>query len=512
MSFPARLRVVLQLVPLVLLSGWSAVAGRAEVALAPLFTDGAVLQQGKSVPVWGTAAPGERVHVSFAGQTASTVTDADGRWLVLLEPLAPTLTGADLVAEGSNTQTAHDVLVGEVWLCAGDEIFERPVAQAPDAAHTLADAARPLIRQFTMPRASASAAPAGRWQSATPGSLATFSAAGYSFARQLQPRLGVPIGIIQIAWARSTIAAWLSPHTVATDPAAQATLASWRQTMADHPAARARYEAELAAWKAEAARHPSPLDQAAFLRKRPQPAPPLGPDDPIQPAALYSGMVSPIVPCALRGILWGQGQADALQPEAHGHFLAALISSWRAAFGQDALPFYYVQLAEVRLATEAGNASAARLREAQQKALALPATGMAVSIDTGNSDGATHNTPEIGRRLALLARAATYHQPCDYTGPVFAGATREGSAMRVRFSHADTGLIAHDRPVQSLQLAGEDRRFYPAEGRLDGATLLVSSRQVPNPVAVRYAWTGAPGANLFNGSGLPAAPFRSDAW
>ena len=137
---------------------------------------------------------------------------------------------------------------------------------------------------------------------------------------------------------------------------------------------------------------------------------------------------------------------------------------------------------------------------------------MAVSIDTGNSDASTHNTPEIGRRLALLARAATYHQPCDYTGPVFVSATREGSAMRVRFSHADTGLIAHDRPVQSLQLAGEDRRFYPAEGRLDGATLLVSSRQVPNPVAVRYAWTGAPGANLFNGSGLPAAPFRSDAW
>ena len=159
MSFPARLRVLLQLVPVVLLSGWSAVAGRAEVALAPLFTDGAVLQQGKSVPVWGTATPGERVHVSFAGQTASTVTDADGRWLVLLEPLAPTLTGADLVATGSNTQTAHDVLVGEVWLCAGDEIFERPVAQAPDAAHTLAGAAQPLIRQFTMPRASASAAP-----------------------------------------------------------------------------------------------------------------------------------------------------------------------------------------------------------------------------------------------------------------------------------------------------------------------------------------------------------------
>ena len=512
MSFPARLRVVLQLVPLVLLSGWAAVAGRAEVALAPLFTDRAVLQQGKPVPVWGTATPGERVHVSFAGQTASTVTDADGRWLVLLEPLAPTLTGADLVAEGSNTQTAHEVLVGEVWLCAGDEIFERPVAQAPDAAHTLADTPRPLIRQFTVPRTSASAAPAGRWQSATPDARPTFSAAGYSFARQLQPRLGVPIGIIQVAWARSTIAAWLSPHTVATDPAAQATLASWRQTMADHPAARARYEAELAAWKAEAARHPSALDQAAFLRKRPQPAPPLGPDAPIQPASLYSSMVSSIVPCALRGILWGQGPADALQPDAYGHFLQELIPAWRAAFGQGNLPFYFAQLTELRIPSDATGTAAARFREAQQKALAQPATGMVVTLDTGHPATSAHQTPEIGRRLALLARAATYHQPCDYTGPVFVSATREGSAMRVRFSHADTGLIAHDRPVQSLQLAGEDRRFYPAEGRLDGATLVVSSRQVPNPVAVRYAWSNAPGANLFNGSGLPAAPFRSDAW
>ncbi len=494
------------------------VAGlHAALTLAPLFSDGAILQQGKPVPVWGQATPGERVTVQFGGQTVATLTDATGHWLVLLEPMAPTLTGTDLTATGETTLTRHDVLVGDVWLCAGAEDLATPVAQAAEADREQARPPNPLLRHFSVAPAQADTpadpAPAS-WQSAGPATVGGFSATGHAFARQLQPRLGIPLGLITVACAHSAIEAWLSPGTLASQPAFANLTPRWRQTLAAYPAAQARYAAELAAWQHEdAATKNLAWKHATFLRKHPRPTPPLGPDSPAQPAGLHQSMLQSVLPYAVRGVLWAQGTANAGHPDEYLRLFSTLIASWREHFGAAQLPFYFAQLPAWPLGHDSDGLALARLREAQAQALALPGTGMVVALDLGPG---AHDGPrplaELGRRFALLARAAAYHQPCDYSGPLFAGATREGPALRVRFTHADTGLIAHDRPVQSLQLAGADRRFHPAEGRLDGTTLVVTAHAVPDPVAVRYAWENAPGANLFNGSGLPAAPFRSDDW
>jgi sialate O-acetylesterase len=212
-------------------------------------------------------------------------------------------------------------------------------------------------------------------------------------------------------------------------------------------------------------------------------------------------------------VLWYQGESNGLYPaEYHAHF-TAMITAWRKHFGQADLPFYFVQLASYSYLRNANGTEWALIREGQAQTLTLPQTGMAVAIDLGEHDNIhPRNKQEVGRRLALIAETRLYGIPGDDSGPMFTGATREGSALRVHFTHADNGLIAHQNPVQSLELAGADKVFHSAQGRIEGETLLVSSPDVKDPVAVRYAWSNDPEANLFNGAGLPAAPFRSDTW
>jgi sialate O-acetylesterase len=270
----------------------------------------------------------------------------------------------------------------------------------------------------------------------------------------------------------------------------------------------ARYPAELAAWqKAE--------EQAKATRTKnllPWPRPPATADSPTSPGGLFNGMIAPLQPAAIRGILWYQGESNAGRAVEYAELLPAMIRAWRANWGDEVLPFYFVQLPNYAN----GNPRArewARLREAQAKALNLPATAMAVTIDIGDpEDIHPKNKLEVGRRLALAAKSKVYGIPGDYSGPVFAGATREGATLRVRFNHASGGLVAHRRPVQSLEIAGEDRVFQVGAARIDRDMLVVSSPNVKEPVAVRYAWSNAPEANLYDGSGLPAMPFRSDDW
>ena len=224
-------------------------------------------------------------------------------------------------------------------------------------------------------------------------------------------------------------------------------------------------------------------------------------------------MISPLQPCALRGILWYQGESNVERSAEYAELFMAMIRSWRAGWQQGDLPFYFVQIANYLERKDGTGRQWARLREAQAAALALPATGMAVAIDVGQADDVhPTNKQEVGRRLALVALAEAYGLGVESRGPRFAGAEREGGSLRVRFAHADSGLVCRGPRVQSLEAAGADRSFHPAAGRVDRDTLLVSSAEVGDPVAVRYAWSNAPEANLYNGAGLPAEPFRSDLW
>jgi sialate O-acetylesterase len=223
-------------------------------------------------------------------------------------------------------------------------------------------------------------------------------------------------------------------------------------------------------------------------------------------------MINPLLPYALRGALWYQGESNAERAaEYHARF-AALITAWRAHFGQGDFPFYWVNLANYKVSADPTGQTYAFLREAQTQTLSLPHTGQALAIDLGDpADIHPVNKQDVGRRLALLARSRIYGATIDDTGPTLASATREGAALRVRFTHAH-GLISHDKPAQSLEVAGADRKFFPAQAKLEQDTLLVAAPEVKEPVAVRYAWRNAPDANLFNGAGLPAVPFRSDTW
>ena len=511
------LRLALVTLSLLPAAGWL----RAEVTLAPLFTDGAVLQRDKPVPVWGWAEPEEKITVTFGGQKREATPGPDGRWLVLLEPLAVSAQGAELTVAGKNTITLRDVVVGEVWLCSGQSNMEWPVARAADAAQEIGAANFPLLRHVRIERivseTPADTVKTSGWQTATPQNVGGFTAVGYFFARDLHLKLGVPIGIVHSSWGGTPVESWMSPAALAGDPAFAIVGERWRKNLADYPANKAAFDSTLAAWQAAetAEKAKGGPAHAAWLKNNPRPRAPRGPGDPWTPSGLFNGMINPLLPYALRGALWYQGESNAERAAEYHALFSAMITAWRAHFGQGDFPFYWVSLADYAVPADNGERGRtyAFLREAQTKTLALPHTGQALAIDLGDpKDIHPLNKQEVGRRLARLAKSRLHGFIVDDTGPTFAGAARSGSALRVRFTHAANGLVAHEKPVQSLELAGADGVFHPAEGRIDRDTLIVTAAAVREPVAVRYAWSNAPEANLYSGSGLPAVPFRSDAW
>jgi len=488
--------------------------------LAPLFADHAVLQRDRPVPVWGTATPGDKVTVSFHGQKLKAVAGPDGRWMVHLKPLGASAEPADLVVSGRTVIVSHDVVVGEVWLCSGQSNMEFKVDdggttyRVKNSKAEIAGAQFPLIRQLEVVR-TVGAAPATSvetkgWIPATPGTVGHFTAVGYFFARDIYHAVGVPVGIILSAWGGTPVEAWMSDAARASTPYSAAIDERWQKEIAAWPPERvAKYGETYAAWQKandEAVTHhtKNPL---------PWPSPPATASSPNRPGTLYNGMISPLLPVAMRGILWYQGESNTGRASEYAALFGSMITSWRAAFGQGDLPFYFVQLANFGEGANFAHRDWAQLRDAQTETLTLPATGMAVTVDIGEADNIhPRNKQELGRRLALIARANLYHVPPDWQGPTFASAVPEGAALRVRFTHAGNELTAPNDAVAGLEVAGADQVFHPATARIETDTLLVSSPDVSSPVAVRYAWTNAPTANLYSDDGLPAVPFRSDNW
>lgn len=474
----------------------------AEVTLAPLFRDHAVVQRDQPLPVWGSADPGEEVVVTLGSRRGRATADATGYWLVRLEPLPASGEPLELVAAGRNTIRVRDVLVGDVWLLSGQSNMEWPVRLAANADAELAAADDPRIRHFTTERAIAHrplAQAHGSWQPATPETAAHFSAVGYFFARELRAEVDVPIGLLHSSWGGTPVEAWLPPAPLEIYPV--------RRLAAEHVAvALARFarqlrehEEAMIAWRQAGAVPPAPN-------------PPWVPGPEIAPGVLYNGMIAPHVPAALRGVLWYQGEANADLPESYETLFRALITSWRGAFQQPDLPFLWVQLANWAGGNAAGT-DWARLRDAQTATLALPHTGQAVAIDIGDpEDIHPRNKQEVGRRLARIALAEVYGRPVPFQGPVYRSMERLGPALRLAFAHAEGLRGADGQPPQGFEIAGSDGVFHPAEARVEGTAVVVQSPTVPDPVAVRYAWRNSPAATLYNRHGLPAVPFRTDDW
>lgn len=486
---------------------------RSEILLGPLFSDHAVLQCDKPVPVWGRATPGEKIAVTFREETVQATTDAQGRWMVYLPPMTATAEPAEMIVAGSETIRVQDVVVGEVWLASGQSNMEWPVSYLRDEEKAAAAVHLPLLRhlriEHTVAAVPREAVGTSGWILASPQTVGSFTAVGYFFARELHRKLGVPIGLVHASWGATAIESWMSDASRQSTHYTAQIDARWRQAMAEWTPERiARYPADMAAW--QKAEEQAKTTQAKNLL--PWPHPPATPESQGRPGGLFNGMIAPLQPGAMRGIIWYQGEGNVERAAEYAELFPAMIRGWRENWGDDSLPFYFVQIPNYA-DNNPGGRQWARLREAQTKALELPATGMAVAIDIGDPQN-LHPTAkmELGRRLALLAKVDAYHVPGDPSGPIYAGHTREGTTLRVRFTHAGTGIVAHQRPPQALEIAGADRIFHAGTGRIERDTLVVSSPLVKEPVAVRYAWSNAPAANLYSGAGLPVAPFRSDDW
>ncbi|MDR0352613.1 MAG: exo-alpha-sialidase [Opitutaceae bacterium] len=492
-----------------------AAAIRAGLELAPLFRDHAVLQRGRPVPVWGRAAAGESVTVSFAGQKVSAKADAGGRWQVTLAPLAANKQGADLLITGeTDSLAARDVLVGEVWLAAGQASMDLPVRDAANTAD--ADAVfpkNPVIREIRIERKSKDkpdTTAGGKWLPAGPENTPAFGALGWFFANELYRRLDVPVGMIQCSWKLAVVEAWLSPESsdASLGPPFALLHGRWQKTLRDHPAALAKFTADMNAWKAAQAK--AAAKGEAF--DKPRPRRPSGPGQNTALNGVYNGMIHPLAPGALAGVILSLGESDAPRRDIPAAYQAAygsaLITGWRRAFGRDDLPVYWEQHGSP--AGEGGFAlRRAYFRESQARALALPATGQAVTIDLGPPK---NSRAAVAARLARLALKNSYNHDLAAAGPAPAGAPRpEGAGFRVDFINCPGGLqSAAGAAVGGFELAGRDGRFRPAAAEIRGDSVLVTSPDIPRPAYIRYGWSLAGKATLRNRDGLPAAPFRTD--
>jgi len=447
----------------------TAAAANAFVRPAGLFTDNAVLQQGMPIPVWGMATKDEQVTVTFAGQTVSTVAK-DGKWMVKFKPVKAGGPYKMTIA-GENVIDLNNILVGEVWICSGQSNMEFHLYTASNGAEAIKDSADPMLRLFTVPKKT-SYTPVddvtASWQPCSPETSPAFSAVGYFFGRDLRKALNVPVGLINSSWGGTYAQAWTSPEGMQTNE-------------------------EFARIYAE-----------GMNRKG---------DGPNNPCVLYNGMIHPLQPFAFRGVIWYQGEANAGAAYQYRTLFPTMIKSWRNAWGEGDFPFLFVQLAPfMKINPEPEESTWAELREAQLlTTFDTPKTGMAVITDVGNPDDIHPKQKEpVGDRLALAARAIAYRQKLVFSGPIYKSMKVKGSEAIISFNYVGSGLEAKDGDLKGFTIAGEDKKFVNATAKIVGKTVVVSSPQVPNPVAVRYGWANCPVVNLYNKEGIPASPFRTD--
>ncbi len=479
-------------------------AAFADVKLPAVFSDNMVLQKGEKIPVFGWADSGEAVTVKAGAQSAQATAGADGKWKVTLDTTkVDSARPFEVTVAGKNNIAIKNVLVGEVWVASGQSNMEMSVNGVKNAADENKAADFPAVRMFTVKKATSDTAlkdVTGTWVVAEPGKIGGFSAVGYFFARELNQTLKVPVGVIHTSWGGTVAEAWTSPEALKADADFEPILDRYTKAKEGYPAAKARYEEAVKAWEAGG-------------KKGNAPRGPGGPNNPNNPSVLYNAMVSPLIPYGIRGAIWYQGESNAGRAYQYRKLFPAMITDWRKQWAQGDFPFYFVQLANFQAKTDQpGDSAWAELREAQTMTLKLQNTGQAVIIDIGDDkDIHPKNKQDVGKRLAQWALKKDYGRDVEDSGPLFDSIQVEGDAVRVNFTHA-SGLTAKGDKLTSFAVAGEDKKFVWADAKIEGNSVVVKSPAVAKPVAVRYGWANNPDANLYNGAGLPASPFRSDEW
>jgi sialate O-acetylesterase len=507
---------------------WS--VSQAGVTFPGIFNDNMVLQRDIEAPVFGWDSPGQEVTVQFAGQQVKAKADAKGKWMVRLKPLKVNAAGQNLTVTGSSTRTFKNVVVGEVWVCSGQSNMEWTVRGSLNPAGEAKTADYPLIRHIKVshnnePYPKETAKISG-WVPCSPKTVGNFTAVGYYFARKLHKELNVPIGLIGSNWGGTRVEPWTPPVGFNSIPELKSIsqkVDSWNIQSESGQKAFKDYFAKIKDWTAKA--------EAAVVEGKAPPLQPKMPGPPTshqEPTKLYNGMIHFMIPFAIRGAIWYQGESNGGEGISYFHKKKALIEGWRKLWNQGDFPFYYVQLANFQAPNDvpgAGNGWA-RIRMAQTKVMEIPNTGQAVIIDIGEArDIHPKNKQDVGKRLARWALAKDYGKDIVYSGPLYKSHKVEGSNIIVEFNHTGSGLMsgvkegikptAEDASgkLKRFAIAGADKKFYWADAKIVGNTVVLSCKDVPKPVAVRYAYSMNPlGCNLYNKEGLPASPFRTDSW
>ena len=452
-----------------------------DIRLPALVGSNMVLQRNKPLHIWGWAAKGEAVAVTFRGKTYKTTTGSGGKWEVTL-PAMPAGGPYDMDIAGKNSIHLENILIGEVWVASGQSNMEMPVqgwGKIHNFEQEIKAANYPNIRLFMVKRAT-STVPLdtvqswdGGWKACSPQSVPEFSAVAYFFAREINGYEQVPVGMILSSWGGTVAEAWTSGESLKKMPAFADSVKAYEQLPA-----------------------------------------PQAPSNPNKVTLLYNSMIHPLLPYTIRGVIWYQGESNAGRGYQYRELFPLMIRDWRKQWGVGDFPFYFVQLANFSDPQPApGESDWAELREAQLRTLSLAKTGMASAIDIGEAkDIHPKNKQEVGRRLSLIARAQVYGEKIPYSGPIYTNKQITGNKITLNFKYTNDGLKTKGDTLKGFAIAGEDKQFHWAHAGIKGNRVEVWSEEVPHPVAVRYDWAHNPDGNLYNGAGLPASPFRTDDW
>ena len=491
----------------------------ADVKLHGLFSDHMVLQRNATVPIWGWADEGESVTVEFRGAKTTAVAK-NGKWTIRLKKLSA---GGpdDLKVTGKNSITLKDVLVGEVWIASGQSNMEWAMRNSYQPDLEIPKTANPMLRLYTVPKLKAEKpvdnVPSS-WTACGPDTISNFSAVAYYFGRDLQKALGVPVGMIHTSWGGSPAEVWMREEVLASNPYYK------RDILDTYAASKQKNDLAVAAWETE--REAAKKAGKDFTKRKPGLA--------WRPTELYNGMIAPLIPYAIKGAIWYQGESNAERAHQYRSLFADMVSNWRQDWNQGDFAFLQVQLAPFKaIKSDPGESSWAELREAQNYAMkVLPKVGVAVITDVGEEKDIHPRKKEpVGARLALAARHIAYGEKMVWSGPAYKSMKVSGNKATLGFNHVGSGLEARrstemedvtgpalydqatgkvQRELRGFAVCGEDRKFVWATAEIVGDKVVVSSPQVAKPVAVRYGWADFPVVNLWNREGLPASPFRTD--
>ncbi|MEZ5385537.1 MAG: hypothetical protein R3F13_08480 [Prosthecobacter sp.] len=497
----------------------------AELKLPHFFSDHMILQRERAAAIWGKADAGAEVKIEFKGKSATAKADADGKWRAQIETGSADAKGAALtISAGADKIEIQDVLVGEVWFASGQSNMFYTMNRSPQYEGLIKESNHPALRMFNAPLVTAAENQddiEGEWQASTPETVPGFSAVAFFFARKLHLELGIPVGAIKSAWGGKPVETFTSREALNTLPGTKALVDAMMKDEAgyDQAKANAAYATKLEQWKTTiaAAKGKSAEERKRLPKKPDVPKRPLLTEG--KPGVLFASMIHPFAGYTMRGAIWYQGEGNAKAGAVpYDQTLPLMINDWRKRWG-DEFSFYFMQLANYRApSTEPGTPDPWPLVQDRMRLVldTTPKTGMAIINDVGEAnDIHPKNKQDPGERLARWALAKDYGKDLIYSGPLFKASTAQDGAIRVTFDQAGTGLKSRDGgPLKRFEIAGADKVWKWADAKIDGKdAVIVSSADVKQPVAVRYAWACNPeGANLINSDGLPASVFRTDDW